>query len=113
MGEGLRVLTMPPIGQFSYSMGTKHHDVEMFGHTVGFSIQWIAWVTQQVQDSGMSGTDLLQLQILFFVGEEGVDVNDWWWRWMGNPLPSALLGIVSFSMPVVAKMHGEFEHASH
>ena len=32
---------------------------------------------------------------------------------MGNPLPSALLGVVLFSMPVAAKMHGELEHASH
>ena len=50
---------MPPIGQLAYRMGTKHHGVEMFGHAVGFSAQRIAWVTQQVQDSGMSGADLL------------------------------------------------------
>ena len=31
----------------------------------------------------------------------------------GVPLPPALLGVVSFSMSVVAKMHGKLEHASH
>ena len=42
MGEGLRVLTTPPIGQLSYSTGAKHHGIKMFGHAVGFSVQWIA-----------------------------------------------------------------------
>ena len=113
MGECLRVPTMPPIGQLAYRTGAKHHGVEMFGHALRFSVQRIAWVAQQVQDSGMSSTDLLQLQVLFFVSEEGVNVDGWQWRCRGNPLPPVLLGVVSFLMPVAAKMHGELQHASH
>ena len=85
----------------------------MFGHAVRFGIQQIAWVAQQVQDSGVSSADLLLLQVLFFVGKEGISVYGWQQHGRGNPLPPALLGVVSFSMPVAAKMHGELEHASH
>ena len=104
---------MPQIGQLAYRMGANHHGIKMFGHAVGLSVQRVAWITQQVQNSGVSSADLLQLQVLLFVGEEGVDVDGQPRCCRMTPLSSALLGDVSFSVPVAAKMHGELEHTSY
>ena len=84
-GKCLRVLTMPPIGQLAYRLGANHHGIQMFGHAVGFGIQRIAWVAQQVQDSRVSSADLLLLQVLFFVGEEGINFDGWRWHCRGIP----------------------------
>ena len=101
------------MGQLAYRTGAKHHGVEVFGHAVRLSIQQVAWVTQQIQNSGVSSADLLQLQILLFVGEEGIKVDGWPRCCRRGPPSSALLGDVSFPAPVVAEMHGEPEHTPH
>ena len=112
-GKCLRVPAMPLIGQLAYRTGAKHHGVKVFGHAVRLGVQWVTWVTQQVQNSGVSSADLLQLQILLFVGEEGIKADGWPWCCRMSPLSLALLGDVSIPVPVVAKMHGEPEHAPH
>ena len=104
---------MPPIGQLAYRMGAKHHGIEVFSHAVRLSIQWVAWVAQQVQNSEVSSTDLLQLQILLFVREEGIKVDGWPQCCRMSPLSSALLGDVTFPAPVAAEIHGKPEHAPH
>ena len=104
---------MPPIGQLAYRTGAKHHGIEVFGHAVRLGIQWVAWVTQQIQNSGISSADLLQLQILLLVSEEGVKADGQLRCCRRGPPSSALLGDVSFPVPVAAEMHGEPEHAPH
>ena len=49
---------MPSTGQFTYEAGANHHGIKVFGHAVRFSIQWIARVTLQVQDTDMGGVYL-------------------------------------------------------
>ena len=112
-GECLQVPAMPLTRQLAYRTGTKHHGVKVFGHAVRLGIQRVAWVTQQIQDSGVSSADLLQLQILLFVCEEGIKVDGQPRCCSMGPLSSMLLGDVSFSVLVAAEMHGELEHAPH
>ena len=104
---------MPPIGQSVYRTGAKHHGVKMFSHAVRLGVQRVAWITQQVQNSRVSSTDLLQLQVLLFISEEGINVDGLPRCCRMSPLSSALLGDVSFLVLVVAEMHGEPEHAPH
>ena len=58
-GGYLRIPAMPSAWQFTYGVGTNHHGVKVFSHTVRFSIQWIAWVTQKIQDADVGGIYLL------------------------------------------------------
>ena len=100
-----------PIGQLAYRTGANHHGVEVFGHAVRLGVQQVAWVTQQIQNSGVNSTDLLQLQILFFIGEEGVKVDGQPRCCRMSPPSSALLGNVLFLVLVAAEMHDKPEHA--
>ena len=112
-GECLQVPATPPIGQLAYRTGAKHHGIKVFSHAVRLGIQRVAWVTQQIQDSRVSSTDLIQLQILLFIGKEGVKVDGRPQCCRRGPPSSALLGNVSFPVPVAAEMHGKPEHAPH
>ena len=112
-GECLRVPAMPSIGQLAYRTGAKHHGVEVFDHAVRLGVQQVAWVAQQVQNSGVCSTDLLQLQILLFVSKEGIKVDGQPRCCRMSPLSSALLGDVSFPVLVAAEMYDKPEHAPH
>ena len=106
-------LQCPRLGNWPTGTGAKHHGIEVFGHAVGLGVQRVAWVTQQVQNSGVSSTELLQLQILLSIGEEGIKVDGWPRCCRRGPPSPMLLGNVSLPVPVAAEMHGEPEHAPH
>ena len=111
-GRHARVSATSMFGQVTKSTGANKHGIVVLSNTMRFCKQGVARVTQQVDDADMHYIYLPQLEIFLLVIEKGGDIHGGHRCRRGKPLPPAVFGEVSLTVPISAVMHGKLEHAS-